>query len=29
MSVENGQWIMHGVEWSDPDCIKSIAELCK
>ncbi len=27
MSVENGEWIMHGVDWSDPYCIHSVEEL--
>ena len=27
MSVENGQWIMHGVNWRNPDCIHSVEEL--
>lgn len=27
MSVENGEWIMHGLDESDPACIHSIEEL--
>jgi len=27
MSVENGEWIMHGLAWDDPDRIKSVEEL--
>ncbi len=27
MSVENGEWIMHGVGWNDPDCIHTVDEL--
>ena len=27
MSVENGEWIMHGVSWNDPDCIHTVEDL--
>ncbi|MDD4524331.1 MAG: hypothetical protein PHX95_00530 [Lachnospiraceae bacterium] len=27
MSVENGEWIMHGVEESDPCCLHTVGEL--
>ena len=27
MSVENGEWIMHGVDWDDPSCLHSALEL--
>lgn len=27
MSVENGEWIMHGLDESDPACIHSVEEL--
>lgn len=27
MSVENGEWIMHGVSWNDPDCIHPVSDL--
>ena len=27
MSVENGEWIMHGMQWEDPDRIRSCAQL--
>ena len=27
MSVENGEWIIHGMEWDDPKRIRSYQEL--
>ena len=27
MSVENGEWIMYGVDWDDPCCIHTVDEL--
>ena len=27
MSVENGEWVMHGIDWSHPDCIHTVEEL--
>ena len=27
MSVENGVWIMKGVDWKHPQCIHSVEEL--
>ena len=27
MSVENGEWIMHGVDRDDPSCLHSALEL--
>lgn len=27
MSVKNGEWIMHGLDESDPACIHSVEEL--
>ncbi len=27
MSVENGEWIMHGVSWNDPDCLHTVEDL--
>ena len=27
MSVENGEWIMHGLDWNDPSCLHSVEEL--
>ena len=27
MSVENGVWIMHGVDWKHPECIHIFEEL--
>jgi hypothetical protein len=27
MSVENGEWIMHGLDWNDPFCLHSVEEL--
>ena len=29
MSVENGEWIMHGLAWDDPYRIRSPKELVK
>ncbi len=26
MAVENGEWIMYGVDWDDPECIHSVDE---
>ncbi len=26
MSVENGEWIMHGIKWDDPACIHTVEE---
>jgi hypothetical protein len=26
MALENGEWIMYGVEWDDPECIHSVKE---
>lgn len=26
MSVENGEWIMHGLNWDDPECIHTVEE---
>ncbi len=27
MSVENGEWIMHGLSWNNPDCIHTVEDL--
>ena len=27
MSVENGVWIMKGVDWNHPECIHTVEEL--
>ena len=27
MSVENGVWVMHGVDWKHPECIHTVEEL--
>lgn len=27
MEVENGEWIMYGVDWDDPECLHSVDEL--
>ncbi len=27
MSVENGVWVMHGVDWNHPECIHTAEEL--
>ena len=24
MGNENGQWIMYGVEWDDPECLHTV-----
>ena len=29
MSVENGEWVMKGVDWNHPECIHTIGELEK
>lgn len=29
MNVENGQWVMYGVEWDDPECIHTVYEAIK
>ena len=26
MAVENGEWIMYGVDWDDPECIHTVDE---
>lgn len=26
MGNESGEWIMHGIEWDNPDCIHSADE---
>jgi hypothetical protein len=26
MALENGEWIMYGVEWEDPECIHTVKE---
>ena len=25
MSVENGVWVMHGVDWKHPECIHTVS----
>lgn len=29
MGNESGEWIMHGINWDNPDCIHSVDEAIK